>query len=96
MDLVYNIGLNYLVFLFLHLVKYLHFICSSISFCFLMIGERALRDIIKQARQVGMLANDQQIKDLCDNLDGLVDRLSALRAQGLVRFIGFKLPLFSF
>lgn len=47
------------------------------------LGERALRDIIKQARQVGMLANDQQIKDLCDNLDGLVDRLSALRAQGL-------------
>ena len=36
-----------------------------------------------------MLANDQKIKDLCDNLDGLVDRLSALRAQGLVRLIQF-------
>ncbi|XP_057297715.1 vinculin-like [Hydractinia symbiolongicarpus] len=47
------------------------------------LGERALRDIIKQARQVGVLANDPKIKQLCDELDNLIDRISALRAKGL-------------
>lgn len=47
------------------------------------LGERALRDIIKQARQVGVLSNDNRIKNLCDELDQMVDKLSALRAKGL-------------
>lgn len=51
---------------------------------YIFLGERALRDIIKQARQVGVLANDPKIKQLCDELDNLIDRISALRAKGLV------------
>jgi len=43
-----------------------------------------LRDIIKQARQVGVLANDQKILSMCDDLEKKVDKLSALRSQGLV------------
>lgn len=47
------------------------------------LGEKALRDIIKQARHVGALANDAGIKNLCDELDKMLDRLTALKAQGL-------------
>lgn len=48
-----------------------------------------MRDIIKQARHVGALANDAGIKNLCDELDKMLDRLTALKAQGLVSDGGF-------
>ena len=51
------------------------------------VGEKALRDIIKQARHVGALANDSKIKNMCDDLDKMLDRLTELRTQGLVRFL---------
>ena len=47
-------------------------------------GEQALREIIKQARQVGILANDMKIKNLCDELDRLIDQIADLRSKGMV------------
>lgn len=47
------------------------------------VGERALRDIIKQARHVGALANDPNILNLCDELNRMLDKLTELRAKGL-------------
>lgn len=47
------------------------------------LGERALHDIVKQARQVGILVNDPSIKDLCEKLNEQISKLSMLRAKGL-------------
>jgi len=47
------------------------------------LGEKALRDIVKQARQVGHLVNDQEIKQLCEKLDQQITNLSMLRGKGL-------------
>jgi vinculin len=47
------------------------------------LGERALRDIIKQARLIGTMANDKGILDLCDRLESQIDKLADLRGKGL-------------
>uniref|UniRef100_T2MH95 Vinculin n=1 Tax=Hydra vulgaris TaxID=6087 RepID=T2MH95_HYDVU len=49
------------------------------------LGEQALREIIKQARQVGILANDMKIKNLCDELDRLIDQIADLRIKGMAQ-----------
>ncbi|XP_065072400.1 vinculin-like [Rhopilema esculentum] len=46
------------------------------------LGERAIRDILKQARSVGEASNDPRINKVCTELDQLMDNLSAYRARG--------------
>ena len=48
------------------------------------LGERALRDILKRAREIGALSKDPKIIALCNELDGMVDKLADLRQRGLV------------
>eukprot|EP00794_Sanderia_malayensis_P016841 gene16841-18540_t len=47
------------------------------------LGERAIRDILKQARLVGVAGSDPRIGKVCDELDQLMDNLSSLRARGM-------------
>ena len=58
-------------------------LCQSLA-CIILIGERAVRDILKQARSVGMAGSDPRIEKVCTELDQLMDNLSSLRARGMV------------
>ena len=49
------------------------------------LGEKALRDIVKQARQVGHLVSDPKIIQLSDQIEKQISKLSRFRAKGLVR-----------
>ena len=49
-------------------------------------GERAIRDILKQARTVGEASNDPRINKVCNELDQLMDNLASYRARGQVAF----------
>jgi len=46
------------------------------------LGERAIRDIVKQARTVGEASNDPRINKVCNELDQLLDNLASYRARG--------------
>ena len=57
---------------------------SGISFCKYFIGERAIRDILKQARAVGEASEDPRINKVCTELEQLMDNLATYRARGQV------------
>lgn len=46
------------------------------------LGERAIRDILRHARTVGVASSDPRINKVCTELDQLMDNLTALRARG--------------